>query len=71
MNQAILFNDDHTFDHELQAWKFTGQVSGDRITIYIRTSDQQISQDLKFIWEDKVEEWLEDNEPDADNCIWL
>ncbi|TRX58171.1 hypothetical protein [Thalassomonas sp. M1454] len=71
MNQAILFNDDHCFDEEQQAWKFTGQLSGDRITIYIRDTKREISQDLKFTWEDRVEEWLEDNEPDVDNCIWL
>ncbi|WNC68576.1 hypothetical protein RI845_00140 [Thalassotalea nanhaiensis] len=71
MNQAILFNDDHIYIVEKQLWRFTGLLSGNQVNIYIAHSASAISQADKFDWEEKVEEWLEDNEPDENNEIWL
>lgn len=71
MNQAILFNDDHTYVVEKQLWHFTGLLSGNQVSIFISHSDSTISQADKFDWEEKVEEWLEENEPDDNNEIWL
>ena len=37
MNQAILFNDDLHFNKQHDAWSFTGQVSGQKMTIYFHS----------------------------------
>jgi len=68
MNQQILFNDDIAFDENQQAWNFTGLLAGERITITIKTeSTLKLTDELRFNFEDQVEEWLEDNEP-PENC---
>ncbi|WOH36493.1 hypothetical protein RI844_14065 [Thalassotalea fonticola] len=71
MNQAILFNDDHSYIVAKKIWHFTGLMSGNLINIYIAHSTSTASQADKFDWEEQVEEWLEDNEPDENNEIWL
>lgn len=71
MNQAILFNDDHTYIIDKKLWHFTGLMSGNLINIYITGSTSTITQEDKFDWEEKIEDWLEDNEPDDHNEIWL
>jgi len=64
MNQQILFNDDIVFDDKSNAWVFTGLLSGERVTISIRSANHlPLSDSLKFDFECQVEEWLEDNEP--------
>ena len=77
MNQAILFNDDFCYCKENKAWSFSGQISGERVLIYIKDTDNNevdenttITQTQKFDWEMMVEDWLEDNEPD-DQVIWF
>lgn len=75
MNQSIVFNDDLCFDQAQQRWVFTGLVCGDKVTIVIEAKQQDhtqlISDSVKFDWEEAVEEWLEDNEPDHNNEIHL
>lgn len=71
MNQAILFNDDHVYNQEKQSWVFTGLYSGQLLTIYIKSEQTDISQSDKFEWEEIVEDWLEDNEPDQTSSIFL
>jgi hypothetical protein len=71
MNQAIIFNDDHKYNQEKKCWVFTGIFSGQRLTIYINSEQAEISQSDKFEWEDMAEDWLEDNEPDQSNAIFL
>jgi len=74
MNQAILFNDDLHFDERHDAWSFTGQLSGQKITIYFHSMQlkQQTSIDscLKYDLEEITELWLEKNEPE-DNEIHI
>lgn len=67
MNQAILFNDDHRFDHQQGCWCFSGMLAGEKITIALtKATDAQITidNDVIFDWEAMVEDWLEDNEPE-------
>lgn len=71
MNQAILFNDDHKYDTEKDCWVFTGLLSGQLITIYLSSKTAELNQSNKFEWEERVEDWLEDNEPDQLNEIHL
>ena len=71
MNQATLFNDDHTYIKGKELWHFTGLMSGSLINIYIASSKPTISQADKFDWEENVADWIEDNEPDDNNDIWL
>lgn len=71
MNQAILFNDDHTYIAAKKLWRFTGLMSGNLISIYIAHPKSSITHEDKFVWEEDVEEWLADNEPDDNNEIWL
>lgn len=70
MNQAILFNDDLTFDEQQKAWRFTALLSGQRIIIYFHSMQLQrlghIDTCTKFDLEEIVELWLEKNEPEAD-----
>ena len=72
MNQAILFNDDFCYCQENKAWSFSGQISGERVQIYMKGVNENtvIAQSQKFDWEMMVEDWLEDNEPD-DQVIWF
>ena len=37
MNQALLFNDDLHFDEQHDAWALTGQLSGQRVTIFFHS----------------------------------
>lgn len=71
MNQAILFNDDHTYLTKKQCWRFTGLMSGSLVVIFITTPYVELSQELKFTWEELVEEYLEEQEPNNQNEIWL
>lgn len=68
MNQAILFNDDLHFNKKHDAWCFTGQVSGQKITIYFHSMQlnklNEIDNCLKYDLEEITELWLEKNEPE-------
>jgi hypothetical protein len=70
MNQAILFNDDLHFSEQHDAWSSTGQVSGQRMTIYFHSmqlkSLSSIDNCLKYDLEEVTELWLEKNEPEGD-----
>ena len=70
MNQAILFNDDLTFDEQQDAWRFTALLSGQRITIYFHSMQLKVLGEIdsctKFDLEEIVELWLETNEPEGD-----
>lgn len=70
MNQAILFNDDLHFNAEHDAWSFTGQLSGQRITIYFHSIQLKqlvnIDNCTKYDLEEVTELWLEKNEPEGD-----
>ena len=69
MNQAILFNDDLTFNEKEDAWSFTAQVSGQIITVYFHSMQLkqlgEIDQCTKFDLEEVAELWLEKNEPEG------
>jgi hypothetical protein len=75
MNQAILFNDDLTFNKDQQMWSFSGLISGNKVTIFIITSayseNSVIDNSTTFDWEEAVETWLEDNEPNERDEIHL
>lgn len=69
MNQAILFNDDLTFDKEQDAWCFTALLSAQVITVYFHSMQlkrlEEIDTCTKFDLEEIVELWLEKNEPEG------
>ncbi|NQY64640.1 MAG: hypothetical protein HRT38_13070 [Alteromonadaceae bacterium] len=75
MNQSILFNDDIYFDEKKSAWFFTGFLDGAPVTVQIKEKYHQrglvITDSVKFDWEDVVENWLEDHEPNEDRVIVL
>lgn len=75
MNQAILFNDDLTFSQHKHAWTFSGLISGNKVTVTIiseeYTENSAINNETIFDWEEKVETWLENNEPDENDEITL
>ncbi|PCI60524.1 MAG: hypothetical protein COB35_09070 [Gammaproteobacteria bacterium] len=66
MNQAILFNDNLHFDQHQDAWCFTGQLSGEKITLYFHSMQlkqlAEIDSCTKFDLEEIAELWLEKNE---------
>ena len=68
MNQAIIFNDDLQFNKAHDAWSFTGQLSGQRITIYFHSMQlkqlTEINNCTKYDLEEVTELWLEKNEPE-------
>jgi purine-nucleoside phosphorylase len=70
MNQAIIFNDDLQFNKAHDAWSFTGQLSGQRITIYFHSMQlkqlTEINNCTKYDLEEVTELWLEKNEPEGD-----
>lgn len=70
MNQEILFNEDLVFDKQQDAWRFTGLLSGQRITIYFHSMQLKLLDEIdsctKFDLEEVVELWLEKNEPEGD-----
>ncbi len=69
MNQAILFNEDLTFDKQQDAWCFTVLLSGQVITVYFHSMQlkqlSEIDTCTKFDLEEIVELWLEKNEPEG------
>jgi hypothetical protein len=75
MNQAILFNDDLAFNKDRQMWSFSGLISGNKVTIFIMTSayseNSVIDDSTTFDWEEAVETWLEENEPNESDEIHL
>jgi hypothetical protein len=75
MNQSILFNDDLHFDKSKQSWIFTGIIAGNKITVYIderyHPQNLAVNDATKYDWEDAAENWLEINEPDENNQIFL
>lgn len=74
MNQAILFNDDLTFDKAHDAWCFTALLSAQVITVYFHSMQlkrlEEIDSCTKFDLEEVVELWLEKNEPEG-NAIHI
>ena len=70
MNQSILFNDDLTFDSQEDAWRLTGQIAGQRITIYFHSVQlkqlAEIDNCTKYDLEEITELWLESNELEGD-----
>ncbi|MFT5814536.1 MAG: hypothetical protein ACI9VT_002297 [Psychroserpens sp.] len=72
MNQAILFNDDLHFNKPHDAWCFTGQLSGQKVTVYFHSMQLkqlvEIDNCTKYDLEEVTELWLEKNEPE-DNEI--
>jgi len=75
VNQAILFNDDIHFNETHNAWSFTGLMAGQKVTVFIKESypdkNMQITDCIRFDWEEAVEIWLEQHEPDHNNEIYL
>lgn len=75
MNQSILFNDDIHFDEKRCAWCFTGFLDGEHITVQIEEKNYPrnsiVTDATKFDWEDAVENWLEEHEPNEDRVIKL
>jgi len=72
MNQQIIFNDDMSFDYEKRECVFTGLVSGEHVTIFIKAKDIiELTNAVKFDFECQVEEWLEDNELPTNRKIKL
>lgn len=69
MNQAILFNDDLSFDKKHDAWCFTALISAQAITVYVHSTQlkrlEEIDSCTKFDLEELVELWLEKNEPEG------
>ena len=66
MNQKILFNDDLTFDQQKDAWRLTGQLSGELITIYYHSMQLkqlgEIDNCTKYDLEEVTELWLKKND---------
>lgn len=75
MNQALLLNSDLAFNEELDAWQLTGFYQSRGLTIFISSvklaRDIEITSDLLLDLEADIEDWLEDNEPDDNDQIWL
>lgn len=71
MNQAIILNDDYSFNHKEQNWQCTGMLSGENLLITIKSSvlPNNLTQDIKFDWECVIEDWLADNEPEDNKVI--
>jgi hypothetical protein len=69
MNQAILFNDDLSFDKEQDAWCFTALLSGQTVTVFFHSMQLKVLGEIdactKFDLEEIVELWLEKNEPEG------
>lgn len=69
MNQAILFNDDLTFDEKEDAWRFTALLSGQIVTVYFHSLQLKLLGEIdtctKFDLEELVELWLEKHEPEG------
>jgi hypothetical protein len=69
VNQAILFNDDLTFDEKEDAWRFTALLSGQIVTVYFHSLQLKLLGEIdtctKFDLEELVELWLEKHEPEG------
>lgn len=69
MNQSIIFNDDLAFNHQHDAWSFSGLINGQVIQVYIHSNQlKQLStldQCTKYDLEEVTELWLEKNEPEG------
>ncbi len=67
MNQAIIFNNDVHFNDKREAWCFSLQRNGELLFVFIPQKyfpkTQLLSEEILFDWENGVEEWLEENEP--------
>jgi hypothetical protein len=70
MNQAIIFNDDLSYDKKHNAWAFTGMISGQRMKIYFHSLSlsrlDTIDSCTKFDLEEIAELWLDKNEPEGE-----
>ncbi|MCP4325870.1 MAG: hypothetical protein GY787_29360 [Alteromonadales bacterium] len=66
MNQAILFNDDLTFDKAHGAWRISAQYSGLLLFIYFHSEmlsqKSKLDSATKFDLEEQAESWLERND---------
>ena len=75
MNQTILLNSDLTFDKDKSCWSLSGFYQTQGIMIYIVEArlprDTHITTNVMFDLEADIEDWLEINEPDDNNEIWL
>jgi len=71
LNQAILFNDDLSFNIKEDAWCVTAQVSGQKVTIYFHSKALNklsiIDNCTQYDLEEFAELWLEKNEVDGDS----
>jgi hypothetical protein len=69
MNQAIIFNDDLSFDKQHDAYTFTGLLAGEVIKVYFHSIQlknlHEVDRCTKFDLEEIVELWLERNEPES------
>lgn len=65
MNQSLIINDDLTYISEEHCWQCTLMLSGEKITIIIKSdiSPENMTQDIKFDWEALIEDWFDDHEP--------
>lgn len=75
MNQAILLNNDLSFCNDHSVWKITGFYQAQGISVYIKTTqltqDTEITPAILLDIEADIEDWLEINEPDENNEIFL
>ncbi|MGJ8694369.1 MAG: hypothetical protein ACSHW0_18015 [Thalassotalea sp.] len=75
MNQALLLNNDLTFDQTNAWWTITGFYQSQDIVVYIKEAKLArttvITAAVIFDIEADIEDWLEVNEPDENNNIWL
>jgi hypothetical protein len=66
LNQAILFNDDFSFNLKENTWCLTAQVSGQTVTIYFHSQElnklESLDSCTKFDLEEVTELWLEKHE---------
>jgi len=69
MNQAILFNDDLSFEVEDKAYRLSGLLAGEIITIFFHSITREYVNEpdvgIQFELEEVVEAWLEKNEPNG------
>lgn len=75
MNQAILINDDLTYDTGCSAWHCTAFIKGELVSIYIEdkklSADTELTDQLKFDLEIQIEDWFADNDVDDNAEVWL
>lgn len=68
MNQAILFNDDLSLV-EPGLWQLSGFYQGERLVFQIRSPLTELDSATSFDWEEQIEQWLEDNEPEQSPIV--